>query len=278
MIDIIGHFFVLYPTITLNKDSNIFSKTNLGKFTVNILILVVAAILTNLYLMDSSLVSDSNRDMNLYEIFETKPQEFLNFNSTTLKKRYRDLSRKWHPDKNAESSQEKFMQIKTAFETLNNPERRKLYDVYGQTDFNHDDTMKNMMEVRFKNETEREIQWEAYVNMKNNMKVFSEVMPYYLTWLLLTIYRVDRQSSFNILLGVIAVVGFFEMQARLKYGTGSYDAFFSTLYSFYPDHFTIGENMKLTRQLFPLLFQLVLIFCDLTIDAPQQLSAEEEQE
>jgi hypothetical protein len=64
----------------------------------------------------------------------------------------------------------------------------------------------------------------------------------------------------------------------LKYGTGSYDALFTTLYSFYPDHFTIGENMKLTRQLFPLLFQLVLIFCDLTIDAPVQLSAEEEQE
>jgi curved DNA-binding protein CbpA len=103
------------------------------------------------------------------------------------------------------------MQIKTAFETLNNPERRKLYDIYGQTDFKHDDTMKNMMEVRFKNETEREIQWNAYVSMKTNMKVFSEVMPYYLTWLLLTIYRVDRQASFNILIGLIAVICIFEI-------------------------------------------------------------------
>jgi len=59
----------------------------------------------------------------------------MQFNQTTLKKRYRDLSRKYHPDKNADSTHERFMQIKTAFETLNNPERRKLYDVYGQTDF-----------------------------------------------------------------------------------------------------------------------------------------------
>jgi len=79
------------------------------------------------------------------------------------------------------------------------------------------------------------------------MKVFSEVMPYYFTWFLLTIYRVDRQSSFNILLGLIAVICIFEIQARLKYGTGSFDAFFSSLYSFYPENFTIGENMKLTR-------------------------------
>ena len=66
------------------------------------------------------------------------------------------------------------------------------------------------------------------------------------------------------------------MQARMKYGTGTYDSFFSSLYSFYPSTFTIGENMKLTRQLFPLLFQLVLIFCDLTIDAPSTLTEEEE--
>ena len=63
----------------------------------------------------------------------------------------------------------------------------------------------------------------------------------------------------------------------MKYGTGSYDSFFSSMYSYYPGNFTIGENMKLTRQLFPLLFQLVLIFCDLTIDAPQVLTEEEEK-
>jgi hypothetical protein len=99
------------------------------------------------------------------------------------------------------------------------------------------------------------------------MKVFGEVAPYYVTWLLLTMYRVDRESSFNYLCGLSILVVVFEMQVRLKYGTGKYEYFFNLLYWYFPESFTIGENMKLTRELFPLLFQLVLIVCDFTIDA-----------
>jgi len=44
------------------------------------------------------------------------------------------------------------------------------------------------------------------------------------------------------------------MQVRLKYGTGKYEYFFNLLYWYFPESFTIGENMKLTRELFPLLF------------------------
>jgi len=36
--------------------------------------------------------------------------------------------------------------------------------------------------------------------------------------------------------------------------------------------------MQLTRQLFPLVFQLVLVFCDFSIDAPKVLTEEEEHE
>ena len=53
-------------------------------------------------------------------------------NSTTLKKRYRDLSRKYHPDKNTEEdTTDKFMKIKQAYEILSDPENRIMYDVYG---------------------------------------------------------------------------------------------------------------------------------------------------
>jgi hypothetical protein len=71
--------------------------------------------------------------------------------------------------------------------------------------------MKNMMEVRFKNETEREQQWKTYQTAKNNMKVFGEVAPYYITWFLLACYRVDRASSYNILLFLILLVAAIEM-------------------------------------------------------------------
>jgi hypothetical protein len=56
MIDIVGHFFVLYPLITLNKESQIIGKSTLVKFVANLAILAVAAIFTNVYLMDSQLV------------------------------------------------------------------------------------------------------------------------------------------------------------------------------------------------------------------------------
>jgi len=73
MIDIISHFFVLYPTITLNKETQVFTKSNVGKFGVNMVILIIAGILTNFYLMDSSFITDGRRENNLYEIFETLP-------------------------------------------------------------------------------------------------------------------------------------------------------------------------------------------------------------
>jgi len=47
--------------------------------------------------------------------------------------------------------------------------------------------------------------------MKAGMKVFSDVVPYYLTWLLLTMYRVDRGTSYNILIGFNIVACIFEM-------------------------------------------------------------------
>lgn len=163
MIDIVGHFFVLYPLITLNKESNYVAKSGLLKLGLNLAILAVAAALTNAYLMDSTLIQSSRREENLYEIFEIQSHEFLKFNATTLKKRYRDLSRKYHPDKNTEyDNTDKFMKLKTAYEILNDPERRRNYDVYGTLDFGTDDTMKNMMEIKFKNVTEREKQWKQY--------------------------------------------------------------------------------------------------------------------
>ena len=42
---------------------------------------------------------------------------------------------KWHPDKNggSEEATEKFKSISEAYAILSNPERRKRYDLYGET-------------------------------------------------------------------------------------------------------------------------------------------------
>lgn len=50
-----------------------------------------------------------------------------------LKRAYRTLSKKYHPDKNAgnESAHEKFVQVAEAYEALSDPTTRKIYDQYG---------------------------------------------------------------------------------------------------------------------------------------------------
>ncbi|EPX71268.1 DNAJ domain-containing protein Scj1 [Schizosaccharomyces octosporus yFS286] len=55
-----------------------------------------------------------------------------------IKKAYRQLTKQWHPDKNPgnEEAQEKFIEINKANEVLSDPERRKIYDAYGEEGLN----------------------------------------------------------------------------------------------------------------------------------------------
>ncbi|CAA0820829.1 DNAJ heat shock family protein [Striga hermonthica] len=57
-----------------------------------------------------------------------------NASEDDLKKAYRRLARIWHPDKNANKheAEAKFKQISEAYDVLSDPQKRQIYDLYGE--------------------------------------------------------------------------------------------------------------------------------------------------
>jgi len=69
----------------------------------------------------------------------TKYYEYLGVSpgadDETIKKGYKQMAKKWHPDKNLENrkqAEEKFKEITTAYEVLSNSEKREIYDKEGE--------------------------------------------------------------------------------------------------------------------------------------------------
>jgi|SRR5690554_8488 len=74
--------------------------------------------------------------LDYYKILEIDK----NATQADIKKAYRKLARKYHPDLNPkdQNAQQKFQQINEAHEVLSDPEKRKKYDQYGK-DWEHSD-------------------------------------------------------------------------------------------------------------------------------------------
>ena len=68
--------------------------------------------------------------INYYDILQVPK----NSTNEEIKKSYRKLAMKWHPDKNPENKEEaatKFQEIGEAYDVLNDLEKRAIYDQFG---------------------------------------------------------------------------------------------------------------------------------------------------
>ncbi|MYB27449.1 MAG: DnaJ domain-containing protein [Candidatus Dadabacteria bacterium] len=74
-----------------------------------------------------------NAEKDLYAVLGVP----RNATQDQIKKAYRDLARKHHPDMNQgdKKSEEKFKEIQHAYETLSDPEKKKTYDMFGTSSF-----------------------------------------------------------------------------------------------------------------------------------------------
>jgi len=79
-----------------------------------------------------SCLIDGKRSENLYEVLGVSRSS----SQSEIRSAYKKLAIKYHPDKNQgnEAAQEKFIEVQTAYETLSDEKKRRMYDLTGSTD------------------------------------------------------------------------------------------------------------------------------------------------
>ena len=134
--------------------------------------------------------------MELYSILELDPNNRFNITSADMKRQYKFLAKRYHPDKyNAPDAKEKFIEIHMAYEVLVNDEEKQKYD---QTlEYIHDDdwwdelcTKYKWTKVFFSSEDDFQhdmknlykLKWNEFKLSENIVRQLGEKIPLQISW------------------------------------------------------------------------------------------------
>ncbi|UKN00208.1 J domain-containing protein [Paracrocinitomix mangrovi] len=99
---------------------------------------------------------------NLYDILEID----IDAEEKVIKRAYRKLALKWHPDKNSDpTAHDKFIKINEAYEILSNPEKKEVYD-----SLLRDELLKSVITV-YSKESEKEHDYNSFNQWKHEAKM-----------------------------------------------------------------------------------------------------------
>ena len=119
-----------------------------------------------------------NNTNNLYEVLGINK----NASSRDVKKAYRDLAVKWHPDKNkAENATKKFKEVSDAYQILIDPNKRKNYDRYLNQFNQHNTNTQNNTHTHHNNPHQYNYSYDVFYsqyahNLRDPYEVFRDVM------------------------------------------------------------------------------------------------------
>ena len=119
--------------------------------------------------------SNNNNNTEYYDILNIKKEATID----EIKKAYKKLALKWHPDKNKNNKDEaekKFKEISEAYQVLSDKEKKTIYDEYGKNGLNNnhnvdmDDIMRQFSSV-FGNNMGMNMGMGMGMNMKNTNNI-----------------------------------------------------------------------------------------------------------
>nr|CAG4649242.1 EOG090X049L [Scapholeberis mucronata]SVE93548.1 EOG090X049L [Scapholeberis mucronata] len=168
------------------------------------------------------------------------PYQVLGLNrrasSQEIRKAYKQYAKEWHPDKNKNgNSEEKFVEINKAYELLNDPTRRKLYDQKGIIEDNINrsqppNKFRFQLPINFLN-SYFHLTSNAFCNLRgyeNNILPLSSRQPYlvfvYSDWcqLCLRLLPIWQQLFEDLMpIGINLVTVHYDQEAELAYKLGA---------------------------------------------------------